>query len=71
MKNVDWKDVAIRSIKTFIETVISFVLAHMGGVDIFGTDKGVWLSVIISAGAAGIAAVYNGVIRPMLKLPEK
>ena len=71
MMNVDWKDVAIRSIKTFIETVISFVLAHMGGVEIFDTDKSMWMSLIISAGAAGIAAVYNGVIRPMLKLPEK
>lgn len=71
MMNVDWKDVAIRSLKTFVETVISFVLAHLGGVEIFDTDKGMWMSLIISAGAAGIAAAYNGVISPMLTLPDK
>lgn len=66
---IDWKDVLVRSAKTFAETAVAFVVAHLSGVELFSADGGVWASLAISAGAAGVAAVYNGVIRPMLRLP--
>ena len=71
MTNVNWKDVLIRSVKTFVETAVAFLLAELAGAEIFVMDKGVWLSVGVSAAAAGAAAVWNGVIEPMMKLPDK
>lgn len=71
MKNVDWKDVFVRSIKTFVETAFTFIVAELAGVEIFAADKSMWISIALSAGAAGVAAVWNGVIEPVLKLPDK
>lgn len=68
---IDWKDVLIRSIKTFVETVAAFLIAELAGVEIFSTDKSMWISIALSAVAAGVAAVWNGVIEPALKLPGK
>jgi hypothetical protein len=67
---VDWKDVATRSVKTFVEAVVAFFLTELAGVDIFANGKDMWVSIVVAAVAAGVAAVYNGVIRPMLKTPE-
>lgn len=68
---INWKDVAVRSIKTFVETAVAFLLAELAGVEIFAADSSMWISLALSAGAAGVAAVWNGVIEPVLKLPEK
>ena len=65
--NVNWKDVAIRAIKTFAEAFLAFLGAELTGMDIFAMDKDVWCAVGISAAAAGISAVWNGVVEPMLK----
>lgn len=67
MKNIDWKDVAVRAIKTFAEAFLAFVGAELTGMDIFALGKDVWCAVGISAAAAGISAVWNGVIYPLLK----
>lgn len=67
MKNIDWKDVIVRAVKTFAEAFIAFVGAEMTGVDIFSVGKDVWVAVGISAAAAGISAVWNGMIEPLLK----
>lgn len=69
MKNVDWKDVLIRSVKTFAETAMAFLLAELAGVELFATSTDMWVSMGLSAGAAGVAAVWNGIIEPMLQLP--
>lgn len=69
MKNVNWKDVLIRSVKTFAETVMAFLLAELAGMELFATSADVWISIGLSAGAAGIAAVWNGVIEPLMQLP--
>jgi len=69
MKNVNWADVVIRSVKTFVETAVAFLIAELSGVDIFAGDATMWASIGVSACAAGLAAVYNGVISPLLKLP--
>lgn len=66
-KNVDWKDVAIRAIKTFVEAFVTFAGAELAGMDLFAVDKGMWCAVGLSAGAAGVAAVWNGMIYPALK----
>ena len=66
---INWKDVLIRSVKTFVETAVAFLVAELAGVEVFAADKGMWISLALSAGAAGVAAVWNGVIEPMLKLP--
>lgn len=73
MKNVNWKDVAVRAAKTFAEAFLALLGAELTGMDIFSMDKGTWCAVGISAAAAGISAVWNGVIEPLLKpaLPDK
>lgn len=72
MKTIDWKDVAVRAAKTFIEAVLAFCVAELKGVDLFAIDKGMWYALGVSAIAAGITAVWNGMIIPALKpLMEK
>ena len=73
MKNVNWKDVMIRAIKTFVEAFIACAGAELAGMDLFAIDKGMWCAVGISAAAAGISAVWNGMIAPVVKpmLPDK
>ena len=73
MKNVNWKDVAVRAVKTFIEAFVAFVGAELAGMDLFSIDKGMWAAVGVSAVAAGISAVWNGMIEPVVKplLPDK
>ena len=68
--SMNWRDVLIRSVKTFAETAFTFLVAEMAGVELFAADKGMWISLALSAGAAGAAAVWNGVIEPLLKLPD-
>ena len=63
---INWKDVAIRAIKTFVEAFIACVGAELAGMDIFAIDKGMWCAVGLSAAAAGISAVWNGMIEPAL-----
>lgn len=74
MKNVNWKDVAIRAIKTFAQAFMACVGAELSGMDLFAIDKSMWCAVGISAAAAGISAVWNGMIepavKPLLKTPE-
>ena len=67
MKNVNWKDVAVRAAKTFVEAAVAFVGAELAGVDIFAVDKGMWLALGVSAAAAGISAVWNGLVEPAIK----
>ena len=73
MKNVNWKDVAVRAAKTFIEAFVAFEGAELAGMDLFAIDKGMWAAVGVSAVAAGISAVWNGMIEPVVKplLPDK
>jgi len=65
--DVNWKDVVIRAVKTFAEAVIAFAGAELAGMDLFAMDRGVWCAMGISAAAAGISAVWNGMIEPAIK----
>ena len=67
------KNVAERAVKTFIETAISYLIAHLSGVNFFGSDetKTVWIGLALSAGAAGLSAVWNGVLQPLVGSTEE
>ena len=66
MKNVNWKDVAVRAVKTFIEAAVAFAGTELAGMDVFAIDKRVWCAVGISAAAAGVSAIWNGMIEPVI-----
>ena len=63
MKN--WKEIAIRALKTFVQTAGSYLIVNLSGVDFFDGDKGktYWVGLVLAAGAAGISAVWNTVIK--------
>lgn len=63
------KNIIERAVKTFIETAISYLAALFIGGDVFAAehDQKFWMGVLISAGAAGLSAAWNGVIQPLLK----
>ena len=67
MKGIDWKDVAIRAGKTFVEAFIACIGAELSGMDVFAMDKKVWAAAGISAMAAGLSAVWNGMIEPAIR----
>lgn len=71
MKNVDWKDVGIRALKTFIQTFVAVFGQDLIGVNLFdGTMTDVmWAGMFLSALAAAASAVWNGVIEPVFKQP--
>jgi hypothetical protein len=66
--NAKAKDVIVRAIKTFVQTAGSYLVANLSGVDFFGEDmsKTVWVGLLLSAGAAGISAVWNSLFKPSL-----
>lgn len=57
---VDWKDVLIRSVKTFLQAAVTLIGASLADGSIFTAGQAVWLSAI----AGGVAAVWNGVLSP-------
>ena len=69
MSRVDWKDVLIRSVKTFIQVAIPLILTALTTIDYSGegdTVKSFLIATCLSAAASGICAVWNGVINPLL-----
>jgi hypothetical protein len=66
------KNVIERAVKTFIETAVSYLIAHLSGANFFENNdsKTVWVGLALSAGAAGLSAVWNGVLQPLLKTPS-
>lgn len=62
---VDIEDVLIRAGKTFIQSVLSIVVAS--GTDYI--DIATWKAAVVAAGAAGISALYNG-LKEAFKSPD-
>lgn len=62
------KDIIIRAVKTFVQTAGAYVIAALSGVDFFAgdKDKAFWMGLALSAGAAGISAVWNTVLKPVI-----
>ena len=78
-KKEKFKDILIRALKTFWQASMSYLIVNIhviadaittdievGG---FETLKSVGLTVGVGAIAAGLSALYNGVIRPLLVKP--
>ena len=61
---VNWKDVLIRSLKTFVQAALAFASTALSTGNIV---HGISQTLVLSALAAGIAAVWNGVLSPALK----
>ena len=63
------KNIIERAVKTFIETAVSYLIAQLAGVNFFESDqsKAIWFGAALSAGAAGLSAVWNGVLQPLIK----
>lgn len=69
MKSIDWKDVGIRSLKTFIEAVLTYIVTALSGIT-YGdgtVQDTVWIGALFCALCAGITAVINGVILPLFR----
>lgn len=64
---IDWKDVGIRALKTFLETAFFYLIAAFGELNPFRgeVDEMAWFGLFLSAGAAGVSAAWNGVIAPI------
>ena len=60
------KDIAIRSLKTFWQSAIAYLVASLGtqGIDLFEGE--VIGGLLIGALAAGLSASWNGVVQPKL-----
>ena len=68
LKQVDWVDVLVRSIKTFLQSTIPVLLTAIQGITVETFDDGFKLFVITTLGSAfagGICAVWNGVLSPL------
>lgn len=66
---INWKDVLVRAGKTFVQTAGSYTVAALSGINFFEGDKNAtfWVGILVSAGAAGISAVWNTVLSPIFK----
>jgi hypothetical protein len=69
MAMIDWKDVGIRAVKTFIQTFVSVFGSDLLNVNLFDgsmTDV-MWCGMFLGAGAAAVSAVWNAVLSPLFK----
>jgi len=53
-KTIDWKDIAVRSAKTFVQGTLAYILYNYARVDELGLQV-----FIVGAIAAGVAAIWN------------
>lgn len=67
----DW---LVRALKTFWQAALSYIFADMTVLNTIMEDvqigKRALVVLIVGAVAAGLSAVYNGVIKPMLESKE-
>lgn len=72
-RNFDWKDIGKRAIKTFAQAFIASVGANLTVLnEALNGDafKTVAISVGVAAVAAGVSAVWNIIVSPMIQLEE-
>lgn len=69
MKNLNWNDIGVRAVKTFIQSAVSYLVINLSGVNFFDGNIGdtFWVGLALSAGAAGMSAVWNTVLQPLFK----
>lgn len=75
MKKINWKDVGRRALKTFIQAMIAALVADgtmlTGSLSNFTAAKHVLMTALVGAVAAGVSAVWNTVVSPILAEEEK
>ena len=67
MKKINWKDIGIRCLKTFIQGVVAYLTVSISTTDF--TDKEAIKGLIIGTIASGVSALMN-IINNMLKGDE-
>lgn len=71
LKNIDWKDILIRATKTFIQAAGSCIVANLSGINFLdseGIDRTFIIGLLLSSGAAGLSAVWNVIICPIVAI---
>lgn len=63
---IDWKDVGVRALKTFIQAACAATVTLLGSGQADGEEV-FTMTAIISILAAGVSAVWNAVISPILE----
>ena len=64
MKKINWKDIGIRCLKTFIQGVVAYLTVSISTTNF--TDKEAVKSLIIGTIASGVSALMN-IINSLLK----
>lgn len=64
MKKINWKDIGIRCLKTFIQGVVAYLAVSISTTDF--TDKEAIKGLIIGTIASGVSALMN-IINNLLK----
>lgn len=64
MKKINWKDIGIRCLKTFIQGTVAYLSVSISTTDF--TDKEAIKGLIIGTIASGVSAVMN-IINSLLK----
>ena len=67
MKKINWKDILIRCLKTFIQGIIAYLTVSLSTTDF--TDKEAIKALIIGAIASGVSALMN-IVNELLKGDE-
>lgn len=67
MKKINWKDIGIRCLKTFIQGVVAYLTVSISTTDF--TDKEAIKGLIIGTIASGVSALMN-IINGLLKGDE-
>ena len=72
--NERWKDVAVRAVRTFWQAALGYLLADAPALQRMlaerGAAAGALRLMLIGALAAGLSALYNGVLRPLLEAED-
>ena len=69
MSKINWKDVGIRSFKTFLEAFLTYAATAIAGIQ-YGNgsiEDTVWIGALFCGVCTGITAVINGVIIPLFR----
>lgn len=67
MKKINWKDIGIRCLKTFIQGVVAYLTVSISTTDF--TDKEAIKGLVIGTIASGVSALMN-IINSLLKGDE-
>lgn len=68
-KTIDWGDVLKRSVKTFFQSVGSYIILNLSGITFIGNNnlsEKFWVGLLLGGVSAGICGLWNGVISPLL-----